>query len=279
MAELRGVGIGLGVAQGPVARMSEPLPAPDDAASALSIEVETARVREAVGAVARELEQRGAQAGGAAQDVLEAQAMMAEDPTLEQEVDSRIAQGRTAEFAVFDAFASFRDQLVALGGYLGERAADLDDVAQRVIARLRGVPAPGVPDPGHPFVLVAKDLAPADTALLDLDKVLALVTTDGGPTSHTAILAREKSIVAIVGAVDAKGLIDGETVIVDAAAGVVTTQPTDEELERAQYARRGACARRGSPHHRRRPRRRHPDPAAGEPRKARRRRRRRLARG
>lgn len=234
MAELRGVGIGLGVAQGPVARMSEPLPAPDDAASALSIADETARVREAVGAVARELEQRGAQAGGAAQDVLEAQAMMAEDPSLESEIDSRIAQGSTAEYAVFDAFASFRDQLVAMGGYLGERAADLDDVAQRVIARLRGVPAPGVPDPGYPFVLVAKDLAPADTALLDLDKVLALITTDGGPTSHTAILAREKSIVAIVGAVDAKGLIDGETVIVDAAAGVVTTQPTGEELERAQ---------------------------------------------
>ena len=199
MAELRGVGIGLGVAQGPVARMSEPLPAPDDTPSTLTIEAETARVRDAVGGVARELEERGAQAGGAARDVLEAQAMMAEDPTLEDEVDSRIAQGRTAEFAVFDAFASFRDQLVALGGYLGERAADLDDVAQRVIARLRGVPAPGVPDPGYPFVLVAKDLAPADTALLDLDKVLALVTTEGGPTSHTAILAREKSIVAVVG--------------------------------------------------------------------------------
>jgi phosphoenolpyruvate-protein phosphotransferase (PTS system enzyme I) len=96
------------------------------------------------------------------------------------------------------------------------------------------VPAPGVPDPGHPFVLVAKDLAPADTALLDLDKVLALITTEGGPTSHTAILAREKSIVAVVGAVAASGLTEGETVIVDAAAGVVTTEPTAEELERAK---------------------------------------------
>jgi phosphotransferase system enzyme I (PtsI) len=234
MTELRGVGIGLGVAQGPVARMAEPLPAPSDVASERSVEEETARVREAVAAVARELEQRGAQAGGAAQDVLEAQAMMAEDPSLESEIDTRIAAGKTAEFAVHDAFASFRDMLTAMGGYLGERAADLDDVAQRVIARLRGVPAPGVPDPGHPFVLVAKDLAPADTALLDLDKVLALVTTEGGPTSHTAILAREKSIVAVVGAVEAKGLVDGETVIVDAAAGVVTTDPSAEELERAQ---------------------------------------------
>ena len=234
MTELRGVGIGLGVAQGPIARMAEPLPAPKDAKSDLSVEEETARVREAIGAVARELEARGAQAGGAARDVLEAQAMIAEDPTLEAEVDSRLAAGKTGEFAVHDAFASFREQLVALGGYLGERAADLDDVAQRVIARLRGVAAPGIPDPGHPFVLVAKDLAPADTALLDLDKVLALVTTEGGPTSHTAILAREKSIVAVVGAAAAKDLVDGQSVIVDAAAGVVTVDPTDDEKARAQ---------------------------------------------
>ncbi|MGN7968682.1 phosphoenolpyruvate--protein phosphotransferase [Microbacterium sp. 22296] len=244
MTELRGVGIGLGVAQGPIARMAEPLPAPKDAKSDLSVEDETARVREAVAAVARELEARGAQAGGAARDVLEAQAMIAEDPTLEAEVDSRLAAGKTGEFAVHDAFASFREQLVALGGYLGERAADLDDVAQRVIARLRGVAAPGIPDPGHPFVLVAKDLAPADTALLDLDKVLALVTTEGGPTSHTAILAREKSIVAVVGAAGAKDLIDGQSVIVDAAAGVVTVDPTDDEKARAltRAASRAAAA-------------------------------------
>ena len=174
-------GSGWASAQGPVARMAEPLPAPSDAPSERTAAEETARVKDAVAGVARELEERGALAGGAARDVLEAQAMMAEDPSLEEEIAARLSLGRTAEWAVFDAFASFRDTLTAMGGYLGERAADLDDVAQRVIARLRGVPAPGVPDPGHPFVLVAKDLAPADTALLDLSKVLALVTTEGGP--------------------------------------------------------------------------------------------------
>ena len=174
MTELRGVGIGLGVAQGPVARMAAPSPAPEDTASTRTPDDELARVRSAVADVARELGERGEKAGGMAQEVLEAQAMMVEDPTLESEVATRVNAGKTAEFAVYDAFASFRDQLAAMGGYLGERAADLDDVAQRVIARLRGLPAPGVPDPGHPFVLVAKDLAPADTALLDLDKVLAL---------------------------------------------------------------------------------------------------------
>ena len=247
MSELRGVGIGLGVAQGPVARMADPLPAPSDVPSTLTPDEELARVREAVAAVARELEERGSKAGGLARDVLEAQAMMAEDPTLDTEVSTRVNAGKTGEYAVHEAFASFRDTLAAMGGYLGERAADLDDVAQRVIARLRGLPAPGVPDPGHPFVLVAKDLAPADTALLDLDQVLAQVTTDGGPTSHTAILAREKSIVAIVGAAAAKDLADGETVIVDAAKGVVTTNPSAEELAQAQHRADARAAAASAP--------------------------------
>lgn len=241
MSALRGVGIGLGVAQGPVVRMTEALPAPENTPSTAGAEAERARVREAVAVVAQELTQRGEAAGGAAQEVLEAQAMIAEDPTLQDEVDSRIDAGATAEWAVHDAFAGFRATLEAVGGYLGERAADLDDIAQRVLARLRGVEAPGVPDPGHPFVLVARDLAPADTALLNLDQVLALVTTDGGPTSHTAILAREKGIVAVVGVGDGHALTTGETVIVDAAAGVITREPTDDE--RARAAERAAARR------------------------------------
>ncbi len=233
MTELRGVGVGRGIAQGPVVRMAEPLPAPENTPSTIGADAERARAREAVSAVATELQQRADTAGGAAQEVLEAQAMIAEDPTLQDEVDSRIDDGGTAEWAVHDAFAGFRATLEAVGGYLGERAADLDDIAQRVLAHLRGLDAPGVPDPGHPFVLVARDLAPADTALLNLEQVLALVTTDGGPTSHTAILAREKGIVAIVGATQATTLETGTTVIVDAASGTVTTDPTAEQQEKA----------------------------------------------
>lgn len=234
MTQLRGVGVGQGVAQGPVARKMPPPPPPHEEPAALTLPDETSRAHRAMEAVARDLEARGERAGGTARDVLEAQAMMAEDPALAEEVDMRLADGYNAEWAVFDAFASFREQLTALGGYLGERAADLDDVAQRIIARLRGLPEPGVPDPGHPFVLVADDLAPADTAVLDLDKVIALVTLQGGPTSHTAILAREKSIVAVVGATTAGELRDGEMVIVDAAAGTVTSDPTPDELAQAR---------------------------------------------
>ncbi|RUQ98903.1 phosphoenolpyruvate--protein phosphotransferase [Labedella endophytica] len=231
---IAGTGIGQGVATGRVALMPEPLATPSDAQSTIGVEAEKARSVESLGRVARALEERGATAGGTARDVLEAQAMMAEDPTLSDSIDELLGQGKTAERAVSEAFAAFRDQLAAMGGYLGERAADLDDVAQRVIADLLGVPAPGVPELDEPFVLVARDLAPADTALLDLDKVLALVTSDGGPTSHTAILAREKSIVAIVGAADALSLDEGQTVVVDAAAGVVVADPSADEVASAE---------------------------------------------
>jgi phosphotransferase system enzyme I (PtsI) len=231
---MTGTGIGQGVATGPVARMPEPLATPADVQSTIGVDAEKARTVESLGRVARALEERGAKAGGTARDVLEAQAMMAEDPTLSDSIDELLGQGKTAERAVSEAFAAFRDQLAAMGGYLGERAADLDDVAQRVIADLLGVPAPGVPERDEPFVLVARDLAPADTALLDLDKVLALVTSDGGPTSHTAILAREKSIVAVVGVLDALSLSDGETVVVDAAAGSVLSEPTAADVADAE---------------------------------------------
>jgi phosphotransferase system enzyme I (PtsI) len=233
-ATLQGVGIGRGLGIGPVIRMPDPLPEPSDTPSALDADAEKVRAAGALAATAVDIRLRGERAGGSARDVLDAQAFMAEDPTLKDDVNARIDTGRTAERAVFEAFAAFRDLLTSMGGYMGERATDLDDVSQRVVAHLQGVAAPGVPDPDHPFVLVARDLAPADTALLDLDKVLALITSDGGPTSHTAILAREKSIIAVVGAQGALSLEDGETVIVDASTGVVTVNPSESERSAAE---------------------------------------------
>jgi phosphoenolpyruvate-protein phosphotransferase (PTS system enzyme I) len=231
---LTGVGIGRGLGIGPVLRMPDPLPEPLDTSSTLEPDVEKVRAAGALAAAAADIRLRGEKAGGTAKDVLEAQAFMAEDPTLRDDVNARIETGKTAERAVFEAFVQFRELLISMGGYMGERATDLDDVSQRVVAHLQGVAAPGVPDPDHPFVLVARDLAPADTALLNLDRVLALITSDGGPTSHTAILAREKSIVAVVSVADALSLEDGNTVIVDASTGVVTVNPTEPERSAAE---------------------------------------------
>lgn len=232
------------MAVGPVLRMPEPLPEPGTEGRTADAAAESAAVATALAAVAADLTARGEKAGGEAKDVLDAQALMAQDPTLVEDVDQRIADGATGERAVFEAFAAFQEMLVGMGGYMAERATDLGDVAQRVIASLRGVAAPGVPESDTPFVLVAPDLAPADTALLDLEKVLALITRDGGPTSHTAILARSKSIPAIVGVTGALDLADGTVVVADAATGVVTVDPSADEVADAEQriADRAAAA-------------------------------------
>ncbi|MFF2369888.1 phosphoenolpyruvate--protein phosphotransferase [Agromyces sp. NPDC058110] len=245
--QLRGTGVGSGIAVGTVVRMADPLPEPPDRRSEADPETELERARASLAATAADLTARGSAAGGAAKDVLEAQALMAADPSLATEVETRVRAGSTAERAVFDAFVGYRDMLAGMGGYLAERAPDLDDVSQRVRAHLAGVPAPGVPAPGHPFVLVAGDLSPADTAALDLDQVLAVVTAEGGPTSHTAILAREKSIVAVVGAAGAVDLADGDLVVVDAGADAVIASPDGEELADAERRIAARAARAAAP--------------------------------
>jgi phosphotransferase system enzyme I (PtsI) len=242
--DLHGVGVGRGSAIGPILRMPEPLPQPEAATHSGDAEAELATVKIALAEVAADLNTRGQQAGGEAKDVLEAAALMAQDPSLVDDVAARITSGTTGERAVFEAFAAFQDMLTAMGGYMAERATDLGDVSQRIIANLRGVPAPGIPVSDKPFILVASDLAPADTALLDLEKVLALITRDGGPTSHTAILARSKSIPAIVGVAGALDLVDGTIVVADPTTGIVTIDPSAElraEVEEG-IARRLAAA-------------------------------------
>lgn len=183
------------------------------------------RARDATEAVAAELTARGELAGDEARAVLGAQALMAADPELLSEVERRITTGNTAERAVHDAFAAYRELLAGAGEYLAGRAADLDDVRDRVVARLLGVPMPGVPDGDEPFVLVARDLAPADTALLDPARVLAFVTEEGGPTSHTAILARAIGVPAVVALRGAGELPEGVVVGVDGGSGEVFVEP------------------------------------------------------
>ncbi|MCU1482945.1 MAG: phosphoenolpyruvate--protein phosphotransferase [Subtercola sp.] len=233
---LQGVGVGRGSAVGPTLRMPEPLAEPGDEPSDASPADEFARIHDALAHVAADLEARGAAAGGEAQDVLNAQALMAQDPTIADDIQVRLGDRKSADRAVYEAFAGFRDLLLQMGGYMAERATDLDDVSQRIIARLRGVAAPGVPESETPFILVAHDLAPADTALLDLTKVIGLITREGGPTSHTAILARSKSIPAIVGVGGAEELVDGTFVVLDAGSGTVNTEPSDADLAEARAA-------------------------------------------
>ncbi|MEV6617980.1 phosphoenolpyruvate--protein phosphotransferase [Streptomyces sp. NPDC051051] len=243
---LRGVGVSHGVAIGEVRHMGTAvLEPPAKQIPAEEAEREQGRARQAVDAVAADLMARGNLAGGEAQAVLEAQAMMAQDPELMADVERRIAVGSTAERAVYDAFAAYRELLANAGEYLAGRVADLDDVRNRIVARLLGVPMPGVPDSDEPYVLVARDLAPADTALLDPTLVLGFVTEEGGPTSHSAILARALGVPAVVALPGAGELAEGTVIAVDGSTGEIFVDPTEDkkaQLEASAAERKAALS-------------------------------------
>ena len=126
--------------------------------------------------------------------------------------------------------------LESLGGYMAERTRDVQDVRDRIVAVLTESPMPGIPRLPEPFVLVAADLAPADTALLDPEKVIAFITSEGGPTSHTAILARALGMPAIVGTGEkvTDALAEGDIVLVDGTKGSITLNPSEDALRRAR---------------------------------------------
>jgi len=113
----------------------------------------------------------------------------------------------------------------AAGGYLAERVTDLRDVRDRAVARLLGLQDPGVPELTAPSVIVARDLAPAETASLRRDLVLAIVTESGGPTSHTAILAAQMGIPAVVQLPRAVAIVAGTVLAVDGSTGEVFVDP------------------------------------------------------
>ena len=235
---IKGIGVGRGVAAARVRLMAPPLSEPTQERFAGDAEAELARVVAAQRRLSADLLARAARAGAEAHEVLTALSTMAVDPAITAAVEARIGAGRTGERAAYEAFHEFAETLAALGGYFGERAGDLKDLAQRIVADLRGVPAPGIPDSHEPFVLVSDDLAPADTATLDLALVKALVTREGGPTSHTAILARSVGLPAIVAIGDAERLDEGVRVLVDAASGTVTVEPRDEAIKSAMERER-----------------------------------------
>jgi phosphotransferase system enzyme I (PtsI) len=210
--------------------ISEP-PLGEKLTEATTTEDAVIALRAASKRVQAELKSRAETAIGAAKDVLEATALMAADPMLIKGAVKMINTGASAERAIWEAGASVVEMLHNLGGYMAERATDVLDVRARIVASLRGVAAPGIPSSDTPFILIAEDLAPADTATLDPSKVLALVTSGGGPQSHTAIIARSLGLPAVVAAHGVTALPDGASVFVDGAAGLVAIDPDAAQVE------------------------------------------------
>lgn len=242
---IKGTGVVSGVAYAEVVwvRPRPELPTAGQPITEEQHESEFERFNEAVLTVAGRLETRAAGAEGNAAEVLNATAGMVKDRGWHKAVRKNINSGQNAEFAVVGATDKFVAMFEAAGGLMAERTTDLKDVRDRVIAQLRGEPEPGLPQVEGESVLFADDLAPADTATLDTSHIKALVTELGGPTSHTAIIARQLDIPCIVAVgSELREIEAGTLVFVDGSLGTVTLG-ADEEQSRtavADYRERAA---------------------------------------
>jgi phosphoenolpyruvate-protein phosphotransferase (PTS system enzyme I) len=234
---LEGTGVSPGIAIGPLVHMGAPIADLPGPVSGGVPDIELGRAQRALDEVARDLEQRRDRAEGDAVAVLDALSMLARDPALIDAIATEVDAGRPAPHAVDAAIAGFRAMLEAAGGYLAERAADLIDLRNRTVARLLHLPMPGIPEHPEPFVLAADDLAPADTVDLRPGHILAIVTKRGGPTSHTAIIAKAMGLPCIVGCTDVDAIGDGTMVIVDGSSGRVTPEPEADEIAAAERRR------------------------------------------
>ena len=240
-AVLHGRGVSPGRVAAPVVHIAPPLPEPD-ASTVVPVDrrdAEVSAIEWAAVAVADQLRTRTAQATGEARAILDASRLLASDPELVSEATALVrATGRSAARAVWETAAAHEKGLAALGGRMAERVADIRDVRDRIIAEILEVDMPGVPERDEPFVLVATDLAPADTAALEGGRCVALVTEQGGPTSHTAIIARSLGLPAVVGVVGAAGIPIGATLLVDGGRGTVEVDPSAARIAAAADAAR-----------------------------------------
>ena len=207
-------------------------------------EAEYERFTTAANTVAERLSSRSEAADGAAKEVLNATAGMVRDRGWRKAVNKNIKSGHPAEYAVVAATTKFISMFEAAGGVMAERVTDLRDIRDRVIAELRGEEEPGLPQVNGEVVLFADDLSPADTAALDTNHFVALVTELGGPTSHTAIIARQLNVPCIVAVGSALNDIKaGDKVLVDGALGTITLN-SDPEIAVAAVAESKLLAER-----------------------------------
>lgn len=235
---IAGVAASPGLAIGPLYQMRRSrvvvADAPEDQASAQQ------RLDEALRAARSQLDQiyqdvKG-RSGSSEAAIFRAHQGFLDDPELLQDVTGLIGQGHGAAWSWNSAIEARVAELRGLRDErLAARAVDLHDVGQRVLRLLAGTAESAPTQPPQPVIVIAEDLTPSDTASLDPQRTLGLCTALGGPTSHTAIIARSLDLPALVGA--GPGLLDlpdGGTAIIDGSAGVLYLEPSAADLESAR---------------------------------------------
>ncbi|MDG4643404.1 phosphoenolpyruvate--protein phosphotransferase [Enterococcus faecium] len=207
---------------------------------------EEARLDAALAKSTEELQQireKAAQSLGEAEaQVFDAHLMVLSDPEMVGQIKQNIKDNSVnAESALKEVTDMYIGMFEAMedNAYMQERAADIQDVAKRILAHLLGVTLPNPSMIDEEVVVVAHDLTPSDTAQLDRNFVKAFVTDIGGRTSHSAIMARSLEIPAIVGTKEITAKVkEGDILAVNGIEGDVIIDPTDEQ--KAEFEKAGA---------------------------------------
>lgn len=194
-----------------------------------------ATAREQLGAIYDSVRER---AGRGEAAIFRAHKALLDDPDLVGQVEGLLDDGHGAAWAWERAI---EERVAAMQRVTDERlaarAVDLNDVGQRVLRLLTASESESTALPTTPVILVADDLLPSDTARLDPRLTLGLCTASGGPTAHTAIIARSLGIPALVGAGPALlAQPDGTNAILDGSAGALYIEPSSEDLASAREA-------------------------------------------
>ena len=165
--------------------------------------------------------------------IFEIHQMMLDDDDYNESVENIIrTQMVNAEYAVAATADNFAQMFASMDDdYMKERAADVKDISERLLAILQGSESNKV-DTNEPVIIVADDLAPSETVQLDKDMVLSFVTVHGSLNSHTAILARTMAIPALIGteALPLNASVDGKLGIVDGFNGKIYVDPDENIL-------------------------------------------------
>ena len=165
--------------------------------------------------------------------IFEIHQMMLDDDDYNESVENIIrTQMVNAEYAVAATADNFAQMFASMDDdYMKERAADVKDISERLLAILQGADSNKV-DTNEPVIIVADDLAPSETVQLDKDMVLSFVTVHGSLNSHTAILARTMAIPALIGteALPLNASVDGKLGIVDGFNGKIYVDPDENIL-------------------------------------------------
>ena len=210
---LTGLGVGLEAVTAEVLRIHPHQELPQAAKHSGNVDAERATMRLAVDFVAAHLDDLAVKMGDTSAEIFEALKMLLEDEELFDAAVSNIDSGWNAATSFMMAVEEF-GELLAGDAAFEERFEDLKDLAKRVAAKIAGVNLGlNIPEQGR-FILVGEDFSPADTAQFT-KAVVGVITINGGPTSHTAIICRSRSIPAVVSCSLADQLIDGQLVLVD----------------------------------------------------------------